>query len=80
MRVPSALSALLHVMVVAFFYFGLPEFLRPRIELEPMLEVEVITISDQVNPPPPAPTPPPQQAQQPPPPAPPPPPDPPPPP
>ena len=34
MRVPALLSALLHVMVVAFIWFGLPEFFRPRIEIE----------------------------------------------
>ena len=48
MRVPALLSALLHVMVVAFFYFGLPEFFRPRIEIEPTLE-EHLCLVDEVR-------------------------------
>lgn len=73
MSLPAALSFVLHLTIMAFLYFGLPEFARPIEEARP-LTVEVVNAADLATapvstpvlpsaqaptpPPPPAPTPP----------------------
>jgi outer membrane biosynthesis protein TonB len=51
----SIVSALLHVAVLLFAYFGLPHFARPPLMVDYPVPVEIVTIAEKTNVPPPKP-------------------------
>ena len=51
----STFSALLHVAVLLFAYFGLPHFAPPPLMVDYPVPVEVVTIAEKTNAPPPKP-------------------------
>lgn len=54
MRTGTTLSAMLHIAVVLIAWLGLPSLMKPPIDLEQPMVVEVTTVAKVTNPPPPA--------------------------
>jgi hypothetical protein len=65
MRAPAAVSAVVHLAMFAFAWFGLPEFRKPPAMLDTPIPIEIVTIADKTNPPPPAPPPAPPKVEPP---------------